>query len=353
MPLENGSATTWLAGSIDRPRRRRPGGCEQLLERRRARGAADREDLLDAGRARCLERALGQRRHGHEEAGAGDAQLERGLLGRVQGIDGRVRPAGAGDAVERDGVLRHVGRVDADDLARREPARSQPGRAAIDVLGQLRVGQHRAADGIDDRRPLATRGRLGEHEIGERDVRHVHVRVRAADRHRPADSTASRRTMGQTSARRSVPDPICMADCAGGAMIRPMTATRPTRPRSPWASDEHELFRETARAWVEREILPNDERWQARGYVDAELWRSAGEAGLLGTDVPAEHGGLGGDFGFECVDLRGAPARGLRVLRQGRARDRDALRARLRHGRAAAGLGAARSCAASSSARSR
>ena len=81
-----------------------------------------------------------------------------------------------------------------------------------------------------------------------------------------------------------------------------MTATRrPSRPRSPWASDEHELFRETARAWIEREILPHDARWQARGYVDAELWPSAGEAGLLGTDVPAEHGGLGGDFGFECV----------------------------------------------------
>jgi acyl-CoA dehydrogenase len=81
-----------------------------------------------------------------------------------------------------------------------------------------------------------------------------------------------------------------------------MTAVRrPARPRSPWASDDHELFRETARAWIEREILPNDERWQARGYVDRELWRSAGEAGLLGTDVPAEHGGLGGDFGFECV----------------------------------------------------
>ena len=61
-----------------------------------------------------------------------------------------------------------------------------------------------------------------------------------------------------------------------------MTATRPTRPRSPWASDEHELFRETARAWVEREILPNEQRWQERGYVDPELWRSAGEAGLFG-----------------------------------------------------------------------
>ena len=69
-----------------------------------------------------------------------------------------------------------------------------------------------------------------------------------------------------------------MAD-GGGAMILRMPGVRPSRPRSPWASDDHELFRETARAWIEREILPNDERWQARGCVDAELWPSAGEAG--------------------------------------------------------------------------
>jgi acyl-CoA dehydrogenase len=84
-------------------------------------------------------------------------------------------------------------------------------------------------------------------------------------------------------------------------MIRGMAGVRSSRSRSPWASDDHELFRETARAWVEREIVPNDERWQARGWVDAELWPSAGAGGLLGTDVPAEHGGHGGDFGFECV----------------------------------------------------
>ena len=79
--------------------------------------------------------------------------------------------------MERDGVLRDVGREDADDLPGRQPARGQPGGAAIDVRGQLRVGQHSTAGGIDDRRPLAAPGGPGEHEVGERDVRHGDVRM--------------------------------------------------------------------------------------------------------------------------------------------------------------------------------
>ncbi|KAA0196737.1 hypothetical protein HAZT_HAZT009024 [Hyalella azteca] len=36
--------------------------------------------------------------------------------------------------------------------------------------------------------------------------------------------------------------------------------------------------------------------WEENGQVSRELWLKAGEAGLLGTDTPAEHGGIGGDF---------------------------------------------------------
>jgi acyl-CoA dehydrogenase len=71
--------------------------------------------------------------------------------------------------------------------------------------------------------------------------------------------------------------------------------------RSPWATDEHELFRETVRAFVHDTLLPHDERWQDQGFIDRAVWNAAGDAGMLCTDIPVEHGGLGGDFGFECV----------------------------------------------------
>src|SRR6478672_8736426 len=132
--------------------------------------------------------------------------------GSIAGLGAGV-PGGAGDAMERDGVLRDVGRVDADDLARREPARGQPCRAAVHVLAQLRIGKHCAADGIDDRRPVASRGGVAEHEVGERDVRHVDVRVRAADGHRPGWTLR----VGQMAHAASVIWPPCPA---GAAMIR-------------------------------------------------------------------------------------------------------------------------------------
>jgi alkylation response protein AidB-like acyl-CoA dehydrogenase len=65
---------------------------------------------------------------------------------------------------------------------------------------------------------------------------------------------------------------------------------------------DHELFRSTAREFVEREVTPNVAKWESEGRVDKEMFRKAGEAGLLGMAVPAEHGGGGvADFRFNVV----------------------------------------------------
>ncbi|WP_308192575.1 acyl-CoA dehydrogenase family protein [Nocardioides sp. CFH 31398] len=65
---------------------------------------------------------------------------------------------------------------------------------------------------------------------------------------------------------------------------------------------EHEDFRATARAFMDREVVPHHAEWEAAGIVPRELWRKAGEAGLLCFDVPEEYGGLGTtDFRFNLV----------------------------------------------------
>src|SRR5262249_35271284 len=64
---------------------------------------------------------------------------------------------------------------------------------------------------------------------------------------------------------------------------------------------EHELFRETVTAFIEREIAPHYERWEREGEVSREVWRKAGAAGLLLTEVPEQYGGGGADFLYSAV----------------------------------------------------
>jgi acyl-CoA dehydrogenase len=81
--------------------------------------------------------------------------------------------------------------------------------------------------------------------------------------------------------------------------------------RSPWMDDELELFRDAARRFVENEIVPNDARWREQHHVDREIWNTAGEVGLLCTDIPSEYGGLGGDARHEAVVCEEMGRRGI------------------------------------------
>ncbi len=65
--------------------------------------------------------------------------------------------------------------------------------------------------------------------------------------------------------------------------------------------EEHEAFRKTVAAFIEREIAPNYDRWEKDGQVSREVWQKAGAAGLLMTDIPEEYGGGGADFLFSAV----------------------------------------------------
>ncbi|UZG46041.1 acyl-CoA dehydrogenase family protein [Caldimonas thermodepolymerans] len=65
--------------------------------------------------------------------------------------------------------------------------------------------------------------------------------------------------------------------------------------------EDHEQFRQQVRRFVEREIVPHLRDWEAAGIVPRDLWRKAGENGLLCVTVPEEYGGAGGDFGHSAV----------------------------------------------------
>lgn len=64
---------------------------------------------------------------------------------------------------------------------------------------------------------------------------------------------------------------------------------------------EHEAFRETVRAWLQKEAVPHIARWDEQGIVDKDIWRKGGEIGMLCPTVPEDYGGLGLDFGYNAV----------------------------------------------------
>lgn len=61
--------------------------------------------------------------------------------------------------------------------------------------------------------------------------------------------------------------------------------------RLPGITDEHRQVQEAVRAFVEGEIQPNADAWDEAGSFPRELYRKAGEVGLLGLGYPAEYGG--------------------------------------------------------------
>ncbi|TWH19491.1 acyl-CoA dehydrogenase family protein [Prauserella rugosa] len=64
----------------------------------------------------------------------------------------------------------------------------------------------------------------------------------------------------------------------------------------PLATSERLELRRTVRSFMEREVLPHLDTWEAEGELPRSLHRKAGEAGLLGVALPEKAGGGGGDF---------------------------------------------------------
>ena len=66
-------------------------------------------------------------------------------------------------------------------------------------------------------------------------------------------------------------------------------------------TSEHEIFRDQVRRFIARKITPFHAAWEDAGVVPRQLWREAGEMGLLCCNIPEEYGGGGGDFGYSAV----------------------------------------------------
>ncbi|MEV8235270.1 acyl-CoA dehydrogenase family protein [Rhodococcus sp. NPDC077669] len=59
--------------------------------------------------------------------------------------------------------------------------------------------------------------------------------------------------------------------------------------------------RQLARSFFEKEVAPHREEFATAGRPSREVYRSAGNHGLLGMSIPQQYGGGGGDFRHEAV----------------------------------------------------
>ncbi|MBL7497756.1 acyl-CoA dehydrogenase family protein [Frankia sp. CNm7] len=65
---------------------------------------------------------------------------------------------------------------------------------------------------------------------------------------------------------------------------------------------DHEAYRETAREFIRREVVPKVDGWDRQRAVDRETWTKAGAAGLTGLAVPERFGGAGvSDYRYRFV----------------------------------------------------
>lgn len=77
-------------------------------------------------------------------------------------------------------------------------------------------------------------------------------------------------------------------------------------------TEEHDLFRDSFRSFLEREALPSRDQWEREGIVDRGLFLTAGKGGFLGTDAPEAYGGGGSeDFRFNQIIDEEVQAAGL------------------------------------------
>lgn len=67
-------------------------------------------------------------------------------------------------------------------------------------------------------------------------------------------------------------------------------------------TDEHKAFRETVRRFVETEINPHVEEWDAAGEMPLHaIFKKLGALGMLGISRPEAFGGLGLDYSYEMI----------------------------------------------------
>ncbi len=73
--------------------------------------------------------------------------------------------------------------------------------------------------------------------------------------------------------------------------------------QSMYFTEEHQLFRESLKDFLQKEVVPHIEDWEASGTIDRSIWKKFGEMGFLGLATPESYGGMGLDLFYTVILL--------------------------------------------------
>jgi acyl-CoA dehydrogenase len=59
--------------------------------------------------------------------------------------------------------------------------------------------------------------------------------------------------------------------------------------------EQHEMFRQAVRAFVQKEVEPHVEEWEQAGEIPKSIWPRMGALGFLGVEYDEKYGGAGAD----------------------------------------------------------
>jgi len=68
-------------------------------------------------------------------------------------------------------------------------------------------------------------------------------------------------------------------------------------------TEEHEAFRASFRDFLQKEVVPNVNKWEKDGFIDKNIWKKFGEMGYFGLNYPEEFGGLNLDLFYTVIFL--------------------------------------------------
>jgi acyl-CoA dehydrogenase len=66
-------------------------------------------------------------------------------------------------------------------------------------------------------------------------------------------------------------------------------------------NEDHTLYRDSLRRFLETEVVPHHAAWEDQGYVDREVWTKAGANGFLCSSMPEQYGGADADKLYSVV----------------------------------------------------